>query len=147
MTVEDSVKVGKETLAHYGIKGMRWGVRRDNPSAETTEVGLHTDPATGRIYKTTGGANRPTSEDAQRVMVSKQIAKTSGVHALSNLELQQAITRMNLEQQYSNLSTQKSTVFSGQAKVKQILGVAKTIQEVHGLLTSPLGKAVRTALG
>lgn len=74
-------------LAHFGVKGMRWGVRRSMPST---------------------GAGKPTrmapSEDATRTAASKRTVKVSGTKALSNAELQQLVNRLNLEKQLSQIN-------------------------------------------
>lgn len=101
-----------EFLEHYGVKGMKWGKRRSRAErlqarAEKTEaakkVTVETKPG-GRGLKATGGKGRDASEDAIKAAVGKQIAKKSGVDALSNQELQAVVQRMNLEQQYAKLS-------------------------------------------
>ena len=75
-------------LEHHGIKGQRWGVRRKNPS---------------------GGA--PASEDHTRVAGLRTQRKTQGTKTLSNRELQDLITRLNLEQQVKRLDpTPKESV-------------------------------------
>jgi len=66
-----------EFLEHFGVKGMRWGVRR-KPGA-------------------------PASEDVQRVKATQSKIKRGKTDALSNKELQDLVTRMNLEQQYSRM--------------------------------------------
>lgn len=68
----------EDILAHYGKKGMRWGVRRAEKQSAST--------------------------DATRVNQFKKTAKRSGTNALSTKELQDLVTRMNLEQQYSKLT-------------------------------------------
>lgn len=73
-------------LAHYGVKGMKWGVRR----------------------KTKG----PSSTEAERKTAVKTQAKKEGVRTLSNKDLQDAITRMNLEQQFKRLSVNEKPVVS-----------------------------------
>ena len=70
-----------EFLAHYGIKGMHWGVRRSQRE-------LHP-----------GG-----SEDHNNARAAGAKVKKSGVKSLSNKELQDYITRMNLEAQYQRLA-------------------------------------------
>lgn len=75
----------EDVLAHYGVPGMKWGVRKNG-----------------------GASRRPAkegpSEDAVKKQDTKARVKRSGKQALSNKELQDAITRMNLEQQYTRLA-------------------------------------------
>lgn len=71
-----------EVLAHFGVKGMRWGVRRSSTSSTA-------------------------SEDAKRVAATKTKIRFGNTSRLSNKELQDVVTRMNLEQQYSNLTSKK----------------------------------------
>lgn len=109
-----------EEIQHYGIKGMKWGVRRDNPGPAYTKV----DVKNGKIGKvslseTTRQNNNP-SEDARRAAVTKAIVKTKSTDSLSNKELQDLVTRMNLEQQYSRLSNPQGSN-SAQGMVKDIL--------------------------
>lgn len=110
-----------EFLKHYGIKGMHWGIRRSQAEREAA------------------------SPDAARAHEARTRIKTSGTDALSNQELQHLVTRMNLEQQYSRLSTEKSTVQKGNSKVKQILQLATTVQQVHAFVNSPLGASLKLA--
>lgn len=65
-------------LSHYGVKGMRWGRRTEKGSA---------------------------SADASQKIEIKAKSKQSGLQSLSNKDLQDAINRMNLEQQFKRLAT------------------------------------------
>jgi hypothetical protein len=87
----------KRFLSHYGVKGMRWGVTKNSPSA----VSVSATP--GRKVKTAGGTGQQASSDAVNAAVSRQKAKKSTTDALSNKELQDLVNRMNLEQQYDRL--------------------------------------------
>lgn len=87
---------------HYGVPGMKWGRRNGGSSIEKS----------------------PPSEDHTTVKAIKNKSKTSGVSSLSNKELQQAINRMNLEQQYTRLNP--STLRRGLNMVKSILGTTKS---------------------
>lgn len=69
-----------EVIEHFGIKGMRWGSRK----AASTSVA---------------------SEDASRHAVNVGRVKTGGTKALSTKDLQDLVTRMNLEQQYARLKS------------------------------------------
>lgn len=111
-------------LAHFGIKGMHWGVRRNNIGTPSEVTVSHTP---GRKVTAKGGEFQPAHEDAKRAAAARQTAKASTTDALSNDELKKLVERMNLEQQYSNLTTKKkSTVSEGHKKVKEILDMSAT---------------------
>jgi uncharacterized protein YqfA (UPF0365 family) len=71
-------------LRHYGIKGMRWGVRR-------TRAQIDADSADAKAKKA----------------AQAKIAKNRTTDVLSNQELQALNTRMQLEQNYSQLVTRE----------------------------------------
>lgn len=87
-------------LQHYGVLGMRWGIRKDR---------------SGGSSRRSKGTVNP-SEDSKRATS----LRSKNVSEMSNNELRELINRMNLEQQYSNLlnSPQKK---KGQNIVKDIL--------------------------
>jgi hypothetical protein len=68
-----------EFLEHFGIRGMRWGVRNKSK--------LGSDGST----------------DFQTARTAAKKAKKGGAKSLSNAELQNLINRMNLEQQYARV--------------------------------------------
>jgi predicted GNAT family acetyltransferase len=65
-------------LAHYGIKGMRWGQRKKQA--------------------------RPVSSDAKAKTEVKERVKKDKISAISNADLQATIRRMQLEQDFKRLS-------------------------------------------
>lgn len=67
-------------LAHYGVRGMKWGVRRTRSQLDADSP----DSAKVKTLRTKAAVNKSTDP-------------------LSNEELQTVVTRMNLEQQYRNL--------------------------------------------
>lgn len=87
-----------EVLEHYGIKGMKWGVRRTREQI---------DRARGK-RKAKGKPVTPTkSQDAERAEATKAKVAKEGVSSLSNQELQQLNKRLNLEKNYSDLVNPK----------------------------------------
>lgn len=107
-------EVVKNFLEHYGVKGMRWGIRKDTSGSSSAAARkaarrapqpvVVTTTKRGRI-KTTGGARQPATDEAKRTAATRQKANMSGTKALTNAELQQAVNRMNLEQQFKRLES------------------------------------------
>jgi hypothetical protein len=133
-----------DVLLHYGKKGMKWGERRAAGRANSTQTSSHGGGNNARqeitvtqkgahALKTKGGKYGAASEDARRAAAGRQSIKKSGVHSLSNKELQEVVTRMNLEQQYVRLSTPqkkqgKSFVDEAITNVPKLIGAAKQAQ-------------------
>lgn len=114
----NAIKAEGKGIKHYGIKGMKWGVRRKDPSASTaTDVEVKKVP--GKKVQTSGGKNQPVSDDAVKTAISRQKAKSSSTDSLSTKELQELVNRMNLEQQYDRLSTPQKA--AGQKFVEDML--------------------------
>ena len=83
----------EEFLAHYGIKGMKWGVRR-------SERQLAVARKKGDV---------PADEDAVKaVQTQKKISEAGSLNVVSSKELQHLVNRIELEKKYVNLTTQAS---------------------------------------
>lgn len=116
-------------LEHFGVKGMRWGIRKED-AIPAGEVRV-TQKKPGARVTTAGGHGVPAHPDAIKAATSRQKAKSSSTDSLSNKELQELVTRLNLEQQYSRLATsQKGTLARGNSKIKEILDTKNTVDRV-----------------
>lgn len=104
--IEHDAMVAGFFLAHFGVRGMKWGVRKPDGAGPgpASEVGVKAVP--GKKVKTSGGKQVAPSADAVKAAVGKQIAKRSSTDALSNAELQAVVTRMQLEANYKRLTDQ-----------------------------------------
>ena len=120
-------------LAHYGIKGMKWGIRR-----KTNSDGL--------VIK--GSApEREYSPDASKAKSSGEKARSKGVQSLSNDELRQLNDRLNLETNYARLTSYGSPESNAVNRGAQDYnGVKKAIEignDVFRMYNSPVVKLVR----
>lgn len=117
-------------LYHHGIKGQKWGVRRfRNADGTLTSAGKHR-------------ARTQRSDDSARV---KAIRKKK-VSQMSNREIQEANTRLQLERQYKDLTKKKSI---GKKAVTAYIATAGTIVAVKGATATykKLGEAVLKKIG
>lgn len=113
----------EEVLEHAGVKGMKWGVRkrkvpRQGPSGD--------------------------AKDAHRALVK---AKTSGVEALTNKELNALNQRLNLEQNYAKLSYNPSAMKKGLDTLNGLLKTGKTIDSAIEFSKTPTGQKMAASLG
>lgn len=94
-------------LSHYGIKGMKWGVRR-------TAAQL----ARAAGNRTAKALDDPRSEDAkQTAEIMAKVGKKGDLSRLSNSEIQALTNRINMEQNYARLAgaPQQGRLASGKA--------------------------------
>ena len=200
---EATVKMGspdEDFLEHHGVKGMKWGVRKDRsgahhptkssaggtakPKAQSGK-GLitksTTDPKTGKVQwhitdkvsghsvkavTSRGGADaQKLAEETARQHIEKMKRKavdkapnpgTRPVKQLTDAELKDAINRINLERQYSQLvnppkAPSKSDVYKKMAEAALAKAVieagANSIKNVaQGVATAQLTKVAGSAM-
>lgn len=113
-------------LAHYGKKGMKWGVRkRRNEAARAQKFG-------------------PSKESKQALRIYTK-GKTSGVKSLTNQEINTFTTRVRLEQSFA-AAQPKSAFKRGSDFVKEILGVGRTVNDAISFAQSPAGSTLKNAM-
>ena len=119
-----------DMLIHYGVKGMKWGVRRDDDSSD--------------------GSSAPqprSSSDAKLADATAAKIQNGGTRTVSNTELQSLITRMNLERQYSSMAVQQqNSIDAGLRVTQRVLKAGKTAEDVRRFLETPTGQAVKRGL-
>lgn len=134
---QSALDIAMSAIKHHGIKGMKWGIRRSNPSAGSSVVVKTT---AGKKVKTTGGKGLRPSDDAVRAAIARQKAKKSGVDSLSNDELRILVSRMGLERQLSTLRTQNSGNSGKRILADVLVNVGK--QQVSRLANEAATKSV-----
>jgi len=137
--VQHTFELGEAFLIHYGVKGMHWGIRRDRPSPTAVAIEANSKVPRGKYRKTkiqtTGGENHPAHTDALKVAAARAKLKKSGTAALSNKELQDMQTRLNLERNVSTLVRESTRTGKGRKFVKNLTGFN---QEVNTTATTGL---------
>ncbi len=133
----------EKVLAHFGVKGMKWGVRKDRSSGPQP-ITTHSKP--GQKVTSKGGGGRSPHEDAKRAVALAQKAKKSTTHSLSNEELKDLLTRLDLEGRYAKLNPPKKTVkgfileqlqAQGQQELKKVMaGDLTRINQIEALIAS-----------
>ena len=98
-----------EELMHYGVLGMKWGVRRSRPSSGASKTGLKK-----------GKTND--SDDPKKTAKAESKPKKRTVKDLSDDELRQRIARLDLEKRYKDLAkSQVQPDSEGKKFVKEVL--------------------------
>lgn len=128
-----------DILEHHGVKGMKWGVRKDRSSNVTVERGGRK----GRKLKTSGGHDLPVHADAKRAATTKQVKKASGTVALSNKDLADYAKRLELEQRVKRLEFESSS--PSKKFIKRILGQSGN-QAANQVASQATTKAVKKGL-
>lgn len=93
-----------DIIVHYGVKGMKWGIRRPRKDREKQKMREDQEPE---------------HEDYKRAHDSKS------VKTMSDAELRSRINRIQMEQQYSKLNP--TTISKGRNTVNKILKASGTI--------------------
>lgn len=108
-------------LKHFGVKGMHWGVHRSRSASST-----------------------PSSDDHSRAATIRSQRKTAGTHTLSNKDLQDLITRLNLEQQVKRLApTPKESVANFLSGLLRDTGKQQATNFANDALKKQLNNAMK----
>ena len=135
-------------LQHWGIKGMKWGVRRyQNADGSLTPAGkkryrdeselsgatkksssvedYQTSLKTAKSASDTIDAARKLKDDAHKVKdpkLERQIRKST--EQMSDKELQQRVQRLNMEDNYTRMMMHREHLKQGEDYVSKVLDVS-----------------------
>ena len=121
-------------LRHHGIKGQKWGVRRfQNSDGSLTPAGAKRYSAddyksaldkVNKADKTLKDVKKMRNE-AEAKTYEKKIKYD--LSKMSDKDLQQAVNRLNMEERYTQVMTQRHRLEQGEDKVNKILNAAGSV--------------------
>lgn len=114
-------------LEHYGIKGMKWGVRK---SDKTSNVSGNTIRSSKRgqikgveLSEDNKKSTTRPSDDKTQASILEEKVKAGSTDVLSNKELEKLLERKNLEKRYLEITTkekERGLVGFGRSVVKDL---------------------------
>lgn len=118
-----------DVLLHYGVLGMRWGVRKDRRTgkrvgtpAKGTKRAKHSTPSVSPSNrKGSMKSNIPESAMKKRSSSSSS-SSSSDIKSKTTAELQAEVNRIRLEREYQKLTAAPPTPDSGGKKVAKAAG-------------------------
>ena len=125
-----------EVLAHFGVRGMRWGVRKDR----TTRVKV------GETLRTITVPHH-TSTDAMKAHNASVLIKKHGLKALTNQELKDLNYRINLEQNFRKMVPKETgRIKRGRDTMEKMIWQAGE-QQLQPYINKYAGMGLAKALG
>lgn len=128
----------QKELSHHGVKGQKWGVRKDRQSGssgwkKTAKIispvgyaagkGLH-KAATSKKARSARNVYRNITGSKRSAAMTKYRKKN--IDGMSDADLRKAVNRMNLERQYRDLT--KADYMKGQRYASDILKYSSTVK-------------------
>lgn len=106
------IKMNQNELYHYGIKGMKWGVRK-SPQRSSEGTGKRKKKSLFGF-----GRDKPKSKSKSSKKTSSESEKKT-VTDMSDDELRRAVQRLQMEKQYKDLSPKQ--INHGRELAKRVL--------------------------
>ena len=143
------------SLAHYGILKMKWGVRKyQNPDGTLTEAGkarLRERRRRFEIKEEKRKAREEKRAAKEKVRKEKKLANPDpkwlerNMHKFTNEEIERAIKRIAMKKNIEDI--QKERIDIGKHKVDTILRYGDSINSLLKFINSDAGKGIREKLG
>ena len=116
----------EDYICHHGVKGMKWGIRKDR-------------------YKSSTISNKlKQKSNSVKSVIKKSTKKKTNIKKLSNEDLQRRVKRLELEKRYRDLK--KDEISEGR---KLVGGILKTSGKTLGVAVATYvgGRLINKAIG
>lgn len=125
-------------LYHYGVPGMKWGVRRSHAQVRTDTINRQTKKLgqVSSLGKSSSSAFNEASRLADRAANSGKVSKKvkNELSKMSDQELRNRLNRINMEQQYASLNPGKMA--RGASRVSSALATIGSLAAIGGSVAS-----------
>ena len=125
-------------LLHYGVLGMKWGVKKARKSSDTVDETRRKSNTQNSNTQKSNTQNSNTKQQSKKFVTKKQRQKQimEDLNSMSDKELRERLNRMQMEQQYIRMMTPEKR--AAKKQVEQFL-----INEGRNLASQMLREQIR----
>lgn len=125
-------------LLHYGVLGMKWGVKKTRKSSDTVDETRKKSNTQKSNTQKSNTQNSNTKQQSKKFVTKKQKQKQimEDLNSMSDKELRERLNRMQMEQQYIRMMTPEKS--AAKKQVEQFL-----INEGRNLASQMLREQIR----
>lgn len=125
-------------LLHYGVLGMKWGVKKARKSSDTVDETRKKSNTQNSNTQKSNTQNSNTKQQSKKFITKKQKQKQimEDLNSMSDKELRERLNRMQMEQQYIRMMTPEKS--AAKKQVEQFL-----INEGRNLASQMLREQIR----
>lgn len=130
--------MNNDELYHYGVPGMKWGVRRNHAQVRADTIKRETKKigTAGDFSRNASTAFNEASKLVGRASKSTKLSKKAKkeVSQMSDQELRARLNRINMEQEYASLNP--SRISRGASRVSGALATIGSLAAIGGSIAS-----------
>lgn len=125
-------------LLHYGVLGMKWGVKKARKSSNTVDETRRKTNTQNSNTQKSNTQNSNTKQQSKKFVTKKQKQKQimDDLNSMSDKELRDRLNRMQMEQQYIRMMTPEKS--AAKKQVEQFL-----INEGRNIASQMLREQIR----
>ena len=103
-------------LLHYGVLGMKWGVKKARKSSDTVDETRRKSNTQNSNTQKSNTQNSNTKQQSKKFVTKKQRQKQimEDLNSMSDKELRERLNRMQMEQQYIRMMTPEKSAAKNQ---------------------------------